>query len=87
MEAMAVVVLRADGEMDTYESGYLHATCGTVITSREACPHCETHPFLETLDRAVAWTREEDDGSLTVLQGNRVAGSYPAGIWRSFRKF
>lgn len=82
---MAVVVLRTDGEMDTYESGFLHATCGTVITSREACPHCGTRPFLETLDRAVAWTREGDDGSLTVLQGSVVAATYAPGTWTAFR--
>lgn len=87
MTAMTVVVLRADGEMDTYESGFLHATCGNVIATREACPHCGTRPFLETTDRAVAWAREGDDGSLTVLYGNNPTTIYVPGDWSSYRRF
>ena len=84
---MAIVVLLPGGETDTYESGYLHAMCGRIIASREVCPHCNTRPFVETLDRAVAWAAEEEDGSLIVRQGNVVARTYPTGAWETYRKF
>lgn len=80
---MAVVVIRPSGDVDTYEAGYLHATCGQVIVTREACPHCGSRPFLETLDRAVPWVTEEDDGSLVVHRGTTIARVYPVGTWEA----
>lgn len=83
---MTVVVHLADGSVEAFSPGFIHATCGQFIDSRERCPYCGVRPLIESTERAVPWAREEPDGTLIVYRGTWVANAYPPATWTSHGK-